>query len=376
MANYKLRVRTLSPLFIGSGNELRQGFDFFSSTSQTGRFDVDKILDERFDPKNPMALPSQLLREEDYQNPSFFRYVLPGNVRTGRTDGRLQECVKDVYDCPYIPGSSIKGAIRTALGVQMLHKKSVNLSELIDFKENPQNADDKIERLLFVSESNQDSRNDPNFDLFKALQISDAQLPKESQNPGAFLRVQNLTPIVRKADAAASVPIEVECIDAKTEFFSDVKIDQFLLDQLFPQKKVWMNDLIKRLHAQGLERLETLRNWYADAPGCEKIYNLIDKILKQGRALPDDARFAMIQIGSGTGWDGNTYGDLLKVNPKWFEEMLSSLKVLRSSDRGSRAASTRRPGGPFPTSRKVVLKDQQPVSPLGWCLLDFEEVER
>ena len=373
MANYKLRIRTISPLFIGSGNELHQGFDFFSSTSQTGRFDVDKILDERFDPKNPMALPSQLLRKEDYQNPSFFRYILSGNVRTEKMDGKLQECVKDVYDCPYIPGSSIKGAIRTALGVQMLKNKNLNLSTMIDLHTNAKKADDQIERTLFVSDKNSDSRNDPNYDLFKTLQISDAQLPKESQNPGAFISVQNLTPIVRKADAAASVPIEVECIDAQTEFFSEMKIDQYLLDQLFPQKKVWMNDLIKRLPARGLERLETLKDWYDSATGCEKISKLITRMLKQN--LPD-SQFAFIQIGSGSGWDGNTYDDLLRMDPKWFEDMLSSLKVLRSSNNKGRAVSARRPGDVFPTSRKVVMKDGAPISPLGWCLLDFEEIER
>ena len=154
MPNYRLKIRTLSPLFIGSGTELRQGFDFSSSEKQTGRFNVEKILDARFDTKKPMQRPDQMLSQADYSNPAFFRYVLPGSVRTQKADGRLQECIKDVYDCPYIPGSSIKGAIRTALSVQMLKKNPLNLQNMIDCKKSPKQADDSIETSLFVSSRN------------------------------------------------------------------------------------------------------------------------------------------------------------------------------------------------------------------------------
>src|SRR5690606_27280724 len=59
---------------------------------------------------------SELLRPEDFHADSpLFRYVLPGEPRSQNPGSVLQEQIKDPWDRPYIPGSSLKGALRTAL---------------------------------------------------------------------------------------------------------------------------------------------------------------------------------------------------------------------------------------------------------------------
>ncbi|NLI41928.1 MAG: type III-A CRISPR-associated RAMP protein Csm5 [Caldisericales bacterium] len=372
MPNYRLKIRTLSPLFIGSGTELRQGFDFTSSEKQTGRFNVEKILEEKFDPKDPMQRPDQMLSQADYSNPAFFRYVLPGSVRTQKADGRLQECIKDVYDCPYIPGSSMKGAIRTALSVQMLKKNPLNLQNMIDCKKSPKQADDSIETSLFVSSRNTERGKNPNYDLMKALQISDALLPVEQRKAGACLSVRNLTPITKKWQDAATVPVEAECIDEKVEFFADVKVDNYLLRELFPEKTAWENEIIQSLQVYSQNRLETLLAWFTKAEGCEAICSLLKKMLGKCE-LMKGTKIALLQIGAGSGWDGNTYGTLLQSDAVWFENMIKALNVLKKPKNNPAAVSNRPPGSPFPTSRKIILKDKKPLSQLGWCLLDFEE---
>jgi CRISPR-associated protein Csm5 len=373
MPNYRLKIRTLSPLFIGSGTELRQGFDFTSSEKQTGRFNVEKILEEKFDPKDPMQRPDQMLSQADYSNPAFFRYVLPGSVRTQKADGRLQECIKDVYDCPYIPGSSMKGAIRTALGVQMLEKNPLDPQKMISLDGKSKQADDSIESRLFVSSQNKERGKNPNYDLMKALQISDALLPVAQRKAGACLSVRNLTPITKQWQSASTVPVEAECINDKVEFFADVKVDNYLLRELFPEKTAWENEIFQSLQAYGQNRLETLHNWFNMADDCEAVCILLKKILGLCEQIKG-SKMALLQIGAGSGWDGNTYGALLQSDKVWFEKMLKELNVLKRPKRNQAVVTNRQPGSPFPTSRKIVLNDGKPIAQLGWCLLDFEEV--
>ncbi len=78
MAQYKLLVRTLSPVHIGNGNELRLGFDFGILNGNTYRFHIDNILEKYYDPRQPYRLPKDMLYQNDYSNPTFFRYVVKG----------------------------------------------------------------------------------------------------------------------------------------------------------------------------------------------------------------------------------------------------------------------------------------------------------
>ncbi len=129
MTTWSLTLRTLSPIHIGAGQELRLEFDFVVSQGQTWLLDSDAVLEAKADLLKTDAsghypLPGKLLNARDYQNPKLFRYVLRGQPRSLKADARMQAFIKDVYDRPYIPGSSLKGAIRTALawkGWQELH---------------------------------------------------------------------------------------------------------------------------------------------------------------------------------------------------------------------------------------------------------------
>lgn len=46
-----------------------------------------------------------------------------GDIVSGRRLSLLDTFIKDLYGCPYIPGSSLKGALRTILLVYMIHKE-------------------------------------------------------------------------------------------------------------------------------------------------------------------------------------------------------------------------------------------------------------
>ena len=120
MTVYKVSLQTLSPVHIGDGNELRQGFDFMVRGNATYRLNEDAILQAKENLVRPdraghYPTPGALLSEADYERDGYFRYILRGAARSGKMDARVKSFIKDVYDRPYIPGSSLKGALRTAL---------------------------------------------------------------------------------------------------------------------------------------------------------------------------------------------------------------------------------------------------------------------
>lgn len=383
MTKYNFMIRTLSPLHIGSGEELKLNYDFLNQTSIikeykgtgfTWRLNVDEILASRANDRNVTKTPAQLLNPADFVldsagNPNrLFRYRIPGEIRAGREYSQLRACVKDPFDCPYVPGSSIKGAIRTALAVQILKAKGADLKSKIKFQSNSKKADDEIEGTLFGP--------DPNSDWMRAFRISDALLPPENRRPGYGLLVANTNPLTANPNTQKSVPIEIEAIQWGNEFFGFVTVDDFLLGkESFLPAKVHLDRWIPEIHEYGMNRLYLLKDWYSRVPDSQKILKKIDQLIQFGEDVREkNLSMALLQIGFGCGWDGMTYGELLQKDLPWFSHMLKDLKVIKPNKKKSGG------GVPsviqsFPTSRKVVYQNEIPADFLGWCLLDFTEVK-
>ena len=365
MANYQLTVRTLSPLHIGTGLELRNMFDYVvnKNQTQTGRLNTEKILEDKFDPKKPDALPGELIRN-DVGNPAYYRYILSGAPKSTQADSRLRECVKDVYDIPYIPGSSIKGAMRTAFGAKLLSESNLT-NDIIDLSDSPKYMDNDLEEKLF----GKDSYND----LFRALFISDAKMADGVRDPKSMMEVYNTNPITLKK-TNSSVPIELECIKGQLDFYATVKIDDYVLEKNnFPHKDLLTNQLMPIIKKHSEKRLHQLRDWYKDVDGAEKISSFLNQLIgfSEGKLEKID-NMALMQMGFGTGWDGMTYSDWLKQDD-YFYENLKQKHLYRKQSKGR--TNPREPGMPFPSSRKVVMKNEKPVLPLGWVMLTLEPRE-
>ncbi|VBB44808.1 hypothetical protein TRIP_B350002 [uncultured Desulfatiglans sp.] len=111
-------VHLLTPLHIGDGEELRDGLDFVRSTAGLRVISLEDLL---------ISLRSNnaALRElghgsfhlerfmKAYNLESAVAYTLP--VRGGGSPAELRRFIKDAYGRPYLPGTTLKGAIRTAL---------------------------------------------------------------------------------------------------------------------------------------------------------------------------------------------------------------------------------------------------------------------
>lgn len=373
MTTYKFTLQTLTPLHIGNGEELRKDFDYAVFGEETWRLNTDLIWDKKYK-EGGSSIPGKLLTEKDFRESRWFRYVVKGEPRSGKTDARLKACIKDVYDCPYVPGSSIKGAIRTVLAKRAIRDRKLELYQQIG--NNRKTADDRIERELFGLSADSLPRDFPREDIFRTLHVSDAMMPVENQKPGSGMEIVNATPISRRSSVTgASVPIEMESIQRQQVFEGTITFDDFLLNGKFSDRAGIFGNWIEALRDAGYERLEWLIDWFKGVDGSEMVDKNLSAMLKLKERLSDHPH-AFIQIGGGTGWDGMTYGKLLQdEDPYQFEIMLKELKILRSTRGGF---PRREMDELFPSSKKVVQSPAvgwKPTSLLGWCLLLFEKTE-
>ncbi len=116
-------LTTLTPVHVGSGQKLLRNFDFVVQNGQIGFLDLNKILEKLGIERLP-----QLTAEIDKKNVSSFLIRLCRTLhseiclRTVKTNGaisanttELKEQFKTAIKGPCIPGSSLKGSIRTTM---------------------------------------------------------------------------------------------------------------------------------------------------------------------------------------------------------------------------------------------------------------------
>lgn len=353
--HYDLTLTTITPVHIGSGDELRKGFDFITEGNYTYRLDVDQLIEVKADQMLPDAqgrypLPETLITAEDKRSKAFYRYRLTGKPSSTKRDARLKEALKDVHDRPYIPGSSLKGAIRTALAWavwdEVKPKQTGSKSQAADF-----------EKLIFGK--------DPNHDLLKALQVSDC-LTKKSASKS--MRVANVN-VVGKG-GGKNIPIEMEVIRADQEFKGSLTIDTYLFDHdqasrelSFNSKRDWFEHLCRHLNAYSFDRVRRLLTWFGNTPGCEAILqdlHMINNALKEG--LPENQ--AVLTLGFGGGWDGMTFGSRIQEDPVLWGKIVSKLP--------GKKINKNKPFD-FPTTRRVMLHPDTKVNEklLGWVVIDL-----
>ena len=365
MTVYMVALHTLSPLHIGEGRELRQGFDFVVYGNRTYRLDEDAVLEAKADRLLPKRdgtypLPGELLDAADFRDMRLFRYSIPGHPRSERADARIQAFIKDVHDRPYIPGSSLKGALRTALAWTGWTEIKPRL-ERSSIGGNRAWAGQKLERKLFGP--------DPNHDLLRALQVSDLSGP---QKPGEGLALVNAQVLTLRS---AGSPIELEALVGDVVFQGSLTVDETLFSEQaervlgFGNRRHWLDELLPRLRKHSQARINRLAEWFERAEGAQAVANFYRNLARV--SLGENQ--ALAQIGWGTGWDGKTFWTHLQREPQLFEQLVHDFRLARAG----RTSPPRKPGDPFPRSRRaaMTLKDGVPraAAPFGWVLLEMKE---
>ncbi|MCR5496323.1 MAG: type III-A CRISPR-associated RAMP protein Csm5 [Paludibacteraceae bacterium] len=332
----KIKIETLTAVHIGSGETLQYGTDFVTGETEDGDvisiIEPRKVLDligvdnvqqwvtaiERKESTSQVVkryVPNAKL--EDYSN----RIIL-GWSEVRDTD-TLKEQIHDGQGRPYIPGSSIKGAIRTAIlaslvgGIQDKESKvdktkrdsdgnpSPDKRGKIQLKANAQ----KIEAELFGFNSKKEGV-DPNKDVFRFLQVGDAYFGELRE---VAIRMVNINERERQSFWDASKPQLIEAVspEDESEFqlklnisgynFSRGKVNQLPLcmsseAELFRT----INTHTQKLLCEELEYWEE-REDKDESDNVSTYMGKVNDILSIARKCKD-GKECILRIGHGSGW--------------------------------------------------------------------------
>ncbi len=131
LKSYQVELRTVGPVFIGSGKEISKKEYIFLENKRIGILDIERLyfylVKKRkekefekyllYDVRNDLTdwIKKQGIKRTEIK--PFIKYMLDCGDSVVEQKSKLQvmECIKDAYGNPYVPGSSLKGMFRTVL---------------------------------------------------------------------------------------------------------------------------------------------------------------------------------------------------------------------------------------------------------------------
>lgn len=363
----KYQLKTITPVHIGTGETLSQ-IDGFYDNGRWQRIDVDAVLAAI--PESELNRLTIAMGGRDFQwgrylptNQPSARYTLPCPEDPRETE--IREAIKHPSSRPIIPGSSIKGAIRTALLWDLTgdNNKEVQneLGRQLRRKPNRSSAGQRIERLVLGA--------DPNHDLMRTVQVSDtAPIPIEALEMGLAWTVtlNREDELVQKREGNREYKTFVEQIRAEQTFDFSIKIDKSLFGQRAKrelgysdqQERAICEELAEVCNFVAKELARTEANFF-DAYYLDEIADFYDALVQRIEKLTDGE--FVLPIGWGTGYRAKTVTELLTGDDD--DLMMDLRKHYRLGESRSRRGNYH---PEFPKTRRILYDQQGPKSPLGW----------
>ena len=378
----KYKLETITPVHIGSGETLNH-IDGYYANGRWYHIDLGKVLAHPNADIN--ALTSEMSQRDFRWSDYFSRHNMDAaalstyNILCAQSPETtdIREAIKSVDNRPYIPGSSIKGALRTAL-----------LSDLINNVENEQLFNDSSKHLNREIDKGAPSRRrqeypaqeieksafgkDPNHDLLRALQVSDTELLESNAmaiETAWTVTLNQKDELVQKIDNGTEYKNCVEVIQGVKTLTFTLKIDDLLFRD---REKDYLN--FSNLQENTLREIAYVCNDEANILmeneqkfyvkyNMSEIANRYDQLLRLNDSLTDGA--FMLQIGWGTGYRANT------VTASFTEGEEAPVDVMKLRERyrlGRSRSNQRQPYDPreFPKTRRILYRGSNPIAPLGW----------
>ena len=304
----KMRLRTLSPVHIGTGNEIDKTEYLLEGNTLTV-YSLDKLISLL----NERELNELIFILERNQKTSFHlirkrlnvikKYHLQIFTGVRGFNGKIKEFTKFIENReykPYIPASELKGAIRTAILYKVLKDNWNSLKyKILEQKENRLILKDKsaksLEREIFSIK-----RNRVEVDVLKTISIDDSY---PEGNINLVVKEVELFNSRRKANDF------VECLNSNSIFISKIDIYENMLNEnLFKDYKYknYILDWKNCCYEYAKDLIEVEKEYWINKN--RDIYNFLEKI-----EIENTKDEPLIRIGRYTGKLSHTILVLLKI---------------------------------------------------------------
>ncbi|MBN8725683.1 MAG: type III-A CRISPR-associated RAMP protein Csm5 [Acidobacteria bacterium] len=299
-------------------------------------------------------------------------------------NGKIRLATKTSDYEVYIPGSSIKGALRTAwLYQQCLNDE--NLLQKIAREEKDKFADRVLNENTLQAGTNPKERQDKAFDLFRVLQVGDSQSQVAEKVLG-LVAEKILNARVLLKDKGKTVTAEFkpswtfyEAIRNDSEFSGKLTLDVGLLTNSRAVDKMGWNKQQRNFSLASLcqavnQFAKDIVEWEIDyfshieqkAEHCEvdKLIAFYQELQKEISQSP--ANTIYLSIGHSSGWHKLTVGTLLakKLSTQEFTNLRRNFKL----DKDHLDFQ-------YPKTRKLPMVEKyRATRPFGWVKIEFEKV--
>lgn len=324
MANMKktIKIRTLSSIHVGDGQTLTNNRDFITDNRDIYILSPNKIGEiigtdndlitkwlvaiDNNDLKSFLKLNGKGKNYQEFSTRAFNNFG--GNIGCDMT---LKTIIHDGRGYPYIPGSSIKGAIRSAIVGSILSKR-INEKEL-NFTEA------KAEPFMLFNNSTKVNNNpkrdpytNPNFDIFRFITVGDATFSKGVEVGIKLILINERTSEDSLIDRKKAPQI-VETIDkdCKAFFNMSINIDKYNYYQAkekqklvsFPNELITFKNLFECINGHTKQLVEDEINYYSNIGKTGAEYYIEN--LKEIKHEIDDCnpgKECILRLGQGIGW--------------------------------------------------------------------------
>ena len=371
LVSHKVSLTTLSPVFIGAGEEhvLSPYSDFIQQGDSLVYIDTDKLQEAMQGDKALVDAYVKGMRQfennrsifslEDFITNTLQKEVQDFAARIVTVDGDIQKNQIRQFIAtggkPYIPGSSLKGSIRTAVLLEWLLKTNEGKKQLGEIKMHVEKRDWKSlkrinpERQCFGGIAN---------DVFRHLRVSDTETIEEAK-----LLVNGVKRVSLKSGRQGFSKRRSD-IPQWSETLRPSSATSFSLSMGTPRGKTafsFLNEksLISLFSIINKASLDSCLRELDELEGNREFrdfFGFYENLEHEIESL--ESNEAILRLGGGKTWFDNSIGLLLDSDDFGSDILFGGyLKLLRIGDL------------PFPSTRSAIVRHNVPVSPLGWVKL-------
>jgi CRISPR-associated protein Csm5 len=354
-------ITLLTPLHIGDGETMLQGMDYIPAKDGLQVIHIDRILESVAD--NPKAVNDLCRMKIGEFIRSYKLHITPEYTLKAAQDvipGEIRRFIKSAHCAPYLPGSSLKGSIRTALWATLNRKGLPSPAAIEPFKK-------KTRQLA----------GEPHSDFLRPLAVSDSievfpPVAMTAQEIKFFNLQTGNKPGWKDFSSKRTLPefkdatgVFVEAVPPEKQFYVRAMLDMNFLKE--PFSKLWPIPKGKGLEGfPGLAQtindhsretakreLEFFKQYGAATSGVVKFY---EELLTAFKEIDKMAEAFILRLGWGIGWRGMT-GDWLR------DSDLAEVRKTIKPKLGKPGVDI------FPKTRRLGMEDGFPKKPLGWVFI-------
>ncbi len=365
-------IEVLTPVHVGSGVKLTEGIDFVKTQNSVhivSQAELIKYLEEN---------PDELKRfiDGDYKL-SALKRIPEGkkyNISIGRTS-EINEFERNGNGKPYIPGSSIKGAIRTILIKKRFDELSTNekndLLKRVTNKKKEWASEPIVKQLLGDNSNNNLMRVLEIFDAeFDDLELEKVLILSLTNQAGTSYGWKQLWNRQNTTNSNQASQIIAETLPIGSISYFSISLNSFLFNNQTAQSILQFNEsslkeinnLRGEINNYSKQKLEKEKEFFEKLTSPKKLNSVIkeiDTLLDKIKNLAQDE--LILRISWGSGWKGMT-GDYLDQN--W----------LNTFRQNYRLGKTNFPV--FPKTRRIVFENDEPKYLTGWIKVKLYDTKQ